>query len=72
MALSLPRLTLAIQNAFVAGGAVPGNPLLIAMSAAFAQGIIDELGHADVDPLGTPPLTAPPGGGPVTGKGKIT
>jgi hypothetical protein len=75
MALSIPSLTLKIHNAFVAGGAVPGNPLLVAMSTAMANGIISEILAAEISPSGDPPagpMLAPSGGGPVTGNGKIT
>lgn len=72
MALSLPRLIVAIQGAYIAGGALPGNPLLIAMSANLASAIMTEFQSATVTPLGDPPMLAPAGGGPVTGTGKIT
>lgn len=74
MAVNLATLTVGVQNAFIAGGGVPGNPLLIAMSAALAGVIYNTLTvDAVVQPAGLPtPMTAPSGGGPVTGTGKIT
>jgi hypothetical protein len=73
MALSLPSLTAKISLAFQAGGAVPTSPFTLAMSAALANAIISEFtDNADVIPAGLPtPLTAPSGGGPVTGLGKV-
>ncbi len=69
--LDVTRLGLTIQAAFVAGGAVPGNPLLVAMSTALATAIISELTtYAEVLPTGTPPMAA--GVNAVTGKGIVT
>lgn len=70
MALSIPRLSLALQSAAVAGGAVSGPPL-IAMCNAQAAAIINEFtNNAEVLPTGTPPMSN--SGGAVAGKGVIT
>lgn len=72
MALSAPRLSLALQAAHVAIGAVPG-PNLTLLCDGVAAAIVAELTvNGEVLPSGAPPLNAPPGGGPVTGKGVIT
>lgn len=76
MAFSLIRCTANINAAFVAGGAKPGNPFLIAMSAALANAVRIEVENLEVDGAQSPakggPMLAPAGGGPVTGKGRIT
>jgi len=72
MALSAPRLSLALQAAHVAIGAVPGTALTT-LCDGIAAAIVTELtANGEVLPTGVPPLNAPPGGGPVTGKGVIT
>lgn len=42
-------------------------------ATALATAIVNYLkNNAVVDPTGSPPMTAPTGGGPVTGYGKVT
>lgn len=49
------------------------NAALTALCEAFAEAWVEELTtYGVVSPMGLPtPLTAPPGGGPITGTGKI-
>jgi hypothetical protein len=69
MSLSAPRLELLIKAAFAASGAPP-SAALNSLSSMLASAIVAEIAQATVVPL--PGLTAPPGGGPVTGVGSLT
>lgn len=74
MAVDLFRLTGGIRAAFIAGGADPVMPLLMPLCFGIAQAVVAEFHAAEVeagDPTHGGPMTAPPGGGPVTGKGTI-
>jgi len=73
MALNPTTLGLAIATNMVANGLLPG-PQTNALANAIAAGVVTAMTtDAVVDPAGTgTPLTAPTGGGPVTGQGKIT
>lgn len=73
MALDATRLGTAIKAVFTANGAAD-NAATTALCNGLATAIISEFtSNAVVSPAGTPtPLTAPVGGGPVTGTGKVT
>ena len=59
------------KQAMIICGAVD-NPALDALMLAEAIALVALIKHADVLPTALPtPLTAPPGGGPVTGKGTL-
>lgn len=61
-----------LKSAKIACGAAD-NPALTALCTAEASAFATFVKKAEVDPTALPtPLTAPPGGGPVTGKGKLT
>lgn len=74
MALNPATLTASISAAFIAGGAIPGPPL-VALSAALAQAIITEFTtNAVVSPAGAIPMNVAPGAPPpglVAGTGVI-
>lgn len=75
MALSSSRLAASIRAKLLAdpNSHALDNEALTALCQAIAEALIEEVTtHGVVSPLGLPtPLTAPPGGGPVTGTGKI-
>ena len=75
MALSASRLASSIRSKMLANTAIGAldNDALTGMCQAIASAVVEEItGHGVVNPAGFPtPLTAPPGGGPVTGTGKI-
>ena len=70
-AAAITALANDLKSAKIACGAVE-NPALDALCLAEANAFATFVKKADVLPLGLPPLTAPPGGGPVTGKGTLT
>lgn len=69
MAIDVNRLALKIKTAFVAAGALD-NPVTMGLSLGIAQGVVDELGQADVLPDGSP-IAMKVGGAPVTGTGRL-
>jgi hypothetical protein len=67
MALSAPRLSLAIKTAFLARSWIANGPELTQFCDDLATAIITEITGNAVVPVPGTGLVAPVGGGPVTG-----